>query len=385
MKHLKNSYFSYFLMINFYYLSWALFSSLISVYLIGMEYKPSEVSLVVSTSFLFSMLTQSLIAKLCDRYEAKNVNAVMMLIACAGSICFMFSRSLFTITVFYSLVLLLLNGINPIMEKIATASPYKYGKIRIWGTWGYAAGTQMAGMLYAKVSPRSIFIVFVFTALLCVTGCLLTQPDMGSTHHSNVPGTKIEDLFENRKYLYYLLICVFFYSITNIGNTYIPSMLVDRGMETSAASMVLSLAVFCETPFVLFAYKFMDRLSNKVLLLISCSMILAQYMVYGFNMPLNIVILTTLLAKHPATMLYIMINLKVINTLFDEHQQITALAFVATLKNLVAIIFLNIAGNILDVTTYRNLFLLCSVLMAVCVILVLGFRIEKGTDKVLFG
>lgn len=129
----------------------------------------------------------------------------------------------------------------------------------------------------------------------------------------------------------------------------------------------------------------MDRLSNKVLLLISCSMILAQYMVYGFNMPLNIVILTTLLAKHPATMLYIMINLKVINTLFDEHQQITALAFVATLKNLVAIIFLNIAGNILDVTTYRNLFLLCSVLMAVCVILVLGFRIEKGTDKVLFG
>lgn len=385
MKHLKNSYFSYFLMINFYYLSWALFSSLISVYLIGMGYKPSEVSLVVSASFLFSMLTQSLIAKLCDRYEAKNVNAALMLIACAGSICFMFSKSLFAITVFYSLVLLLLNGINPIMEKIATASPYKYGKIRIWGTWGYATGTQMAGMLYAKVSPRSIFIVFVFTALLCVTGCLLTQPDMGAAHHSNVPGTKITDLFENRKYLYYLLICVFFYSITNMGNTYIPSMLVERGMETSAASMVLSLAVFCETPFVLFAYKFMDRLSNKVLLLISCSMILAQYMVYGCNMPLNIVILTTLLAKHPATMLYIMINLKVINTLFDEHQQITALAFVATLKNLVSIVFLNIAGNILDVTTYRNLFLLCSVLMAVCVILVLGFRIEKGTDKVLFG
>lgn len=385
MKHLKNSYFSYFLMINFYYLSWALFSSLISVYLIGMGYKPSEVSLVVSASYLFSMLTQSMIAKLCDRYEAKNVNAALMLIACVGSICFMFSKSLFAITAFYSLVLLLLNGINPIMEKIATASPYKYGKIRIWGTWGYAAGTQIAGLLYAKVSPRSIFIVFVFMALLCAAGCLLTQPTMGSAQNSNVPGTKIKDLFENRKYVYYLLICVFFYAITNMGNTYIPSMLVERGMETSSASLVLSLAVFCETPFVLFASKFMDRLSNKVLLLISCSMVLIQCMVYGFNLPQNIVILATLLAKHPASMLYIMINLKVINTLFDDHQQITALAFVATLKNLVSIVFQNIAGNILDVTTYSNLYLLCSGLMAVCVILVIGFRIEKGTDKVLFG
>ena len=47
----QNSYLSYFLMYNFYYLSWALFSALISVYLMGMGFKASEVSLVVSASF----------------------------------------------------------------------------------------------------------------------------------------------------------------------------------------------------------------------------------------------------------------------------------------------------------------------------------------------
>lgn len=47
----KNSYLSYFLMYNFYYLSWALFSSFISVYLLDKGFKPSDVSLVVSTSF----------------------------------------------------------------------------------------------------------------------------------------------------------------------------------------------------------------------------------------------------------------------------------------------------------------------------------------------
>lgn len=38
------------------------------------------------------------------------------------------------------------------------------------------------------------------------------------------------------------------------------------------------------------------------------------------------------LVKHPAGMLFIMINLKVVNTLIDEKHQITALAIVATLK-----------------------------------------------------
>ena len=38
-------------MYNFYYLSWAIFSALISIYLLDKGFKASEVSLVVSTSF----------------------------------------------------------------------------------------------------------------------------------------------------------------------------------------------------------------------------------------------------------------------------------------------------------------------------------------------
>ena len=48
LERYKNSYLSYFLMYNFYYLSWAVFSALISVYLLGKGFKASEVSLVVS-------------------------------------------------------------------------------------------------------------------------------------------------------------------------------------------------------------------------------------------------------------------------------------------------------------------------------------------------
>ena len=384
LKCYKNSYLSYFLMYNFYYLSWALFSALISVYLMDWGFKASDVSLVVSASFLTSMITQPIIGKWNDEFDIKKVNAILFVIAAIGGIVFMVSNSLFMIAVSYSVVLMMINGVNPVMEKIATASPYQYGKIRIWGTIGYALGSQFAGILYDLVAPQAIFIVFVLTMILCIIGLVGTEPDIKKEAAKENEKVKILTLFKNKKFVYYLAICAIFYGVTNMSNTFVPSMLTDKGLDVDVTSTILSIAVFCEAPLVLFSNRFMDKIANKTLLIISISMVCLQCAVYGFDLPLIFILLITFLAKHPSGMLYIMINLKVINTLIDENQQITALAYVATLKNLVAIIFQNVAGNILDVTTYSNLYLICFGWMLVALILVIFFKISSGNDKKLF-
>lgn len=384
LKCYKNSYLSYFLMYNFYYLSWALFSALISVYLMDRGFKASDVSLVVSASFLTSMITQPIIGKWNDEFDIKKVNAILFVIVAIGGIVFMVSNSLFMIAVSYSVVLMMINGVNPVMEKIATASPYQYGKIRIWGTIGYALGSQFAGILYDLVAPQAIFIVFVLTMILCIIGLVGTEPDIKKEAAKENEKVKTMTLFKNKKFVYYLAICAIFYGITNMSNTFVPSMLTDKGLDVDVTSTILSIAVFCEAPLVLFSNRFMDKTANKTLLIISISMVCLQCAVYGFDLPLIFIVLITFLAKHPSGMLYIMINLKVINTLIDENQQITALAYVATLKNLVAIIFQNVAGNILDVTTYSNLYLICFGWMLVALILVIFFKISSGNDKKLF-
>ncbi len=382
LKKYQNSYFSYFLMYNFYYLSWALFSALISVYLMNKGFKASDVSIVVSVSFLTSMITQPIIGSLNEKKNIKKVDTLLFILAMLGSIAFMLSNNLILITINYSIVLLVLNGVNPVLEKIATTSPYPYGKIRIWGTIGYALGSQLAGLLYDRISPSSIFIVFVFTLLLCILGMLGTKNTITNT--TTTTKTKTSTLFKNKSFLYYLVICALFYGVTNMSNTFIPTMLTSKGLDVSLTSTILSLAVFCEAPLVLFSYKFMDKLANKTLLLISIGMVLVQCAIYGFNLPLPFILLITLLTKHPAGMLYIMINLKVINTIIEEQHQIIALALVATLKNLVGIVFQNIAGMILDVTTYSHLYLICLVIISIDFILVCLFKIKKGTDKKLF-
>ena len=92
----------------------------------------------------------------------------------------------------------------------------------------------------------------------------------------------------------------------------------------------------------------------------------------------------TLLTKHPSGMLYIMINLKIVSTLVPKEHQITALAFVQTLRNLSSIIFQNIAGQILDVSSYQVLFALSVIVIIIGFILVVFFKVPSGKDQKLF-
>ncbi len=187
-----------------------------------------------------------------DKYDMKKVDTVLFMMVCAGGIVFMLSDSLMMITARYSLVLVMINGVNPVMEKMATASPYSYGKIRIWGTIGYALGSQLAGFLYDRISPESVFIAFVMTMLFCAEGLLGTEADTGNHQQKSRENIRVLNLLKNGNYVHYLCICVIFYGITNMSNVFIPSTLTDQGLNMGIASMVLSVAVLCEAPLVFF-------------------------------------------------------------------------------------------------------------------------------------
>lgn len=383
LKRYKSSYLSYFLMYNFYYLSWAVFSALISVYLLDKGFRASEVSLVVSTSFFASMVFQPFIGMLSDRFDVKKVNFILFGLATLGGFAFMFASSLITITIGYSFVLTLINGTNPVMEKIASSSPYQYGKIRIWGTIGYATGSWLAGTIYQFISPEFIFICFVITMILCIIGLLGTETPQDLSQEKAVK-TKTSTLLHNHKYLYYLIIAAIFQGITNMANTYIPAMFQNDGLPVNLVSTILSFAVLCEAPIVLFSHRFMDKLANKKLLIIAYIMISIQFLCYAFNVWLPLQVLVTLITKHPSGMLFIMINLKIVSTLVPKEHQITALAFVQTLRNLSSIVFQNIAGQILDVSSYQILFSLSLIIIAYGFLLVLLFKIPSGKDQKIF-
>ncbi|MDO4807069.1 MAG: MFS transporter [Coriobacteriales bacterium] len=390
-----NSYLSYVILFFFYNISFALFSSMISVYLIGKGYAASQVSMLVSIASLAAMLTQPIIGGLTEKFGMRAVNMVMFGLTCAAAGLFVISPGFWITVGAYSLMNLLLNGLNPTVERMATSSPYSYGSVRTWGTIGFATGTQLTGIVYSGIGPEAPYICVIIAALLAILGFWGTNPRIAETESANIEdtaegedgaeGASMKDLLTNKLFLFYLLLQVLFTAVTGAAYSFTPAALTDYlGMEASTASTVLAVAALCEIPLLLFSSKFMDKVPNKILLLIAFGGALLQVLPFALGLPFPIVIAITFLTKHPPAILNIMTNMKVVNTIVDPRQQITGLALVKTCQSFGMIVSNNIGGRIVDAAGYPPMYLFLLGIIAVGLLGVVFFKVPSGNDKKLF-
>ncbi|BBD22267.1 MFS transporter [Streptococcus constellatus] len=384
----QNSYFAYFLMYNFYFLAYALFSTLISVYMLDKGYSASQVSLVVSASFFSSMIVQPLMGILNDKIGIKKVTIYSFLLINIAAIFFMQANNLLLLTVWYSAVLMLVNGVNPVMDVLAARSPYTYGKIRIWGTFGYAMGSQLAGLIYKFISPQAIFIVFISMMCVSILGVFGIEPkhNQGSKKATQTKnGSSIGQIFKNKTYLFYLLIVALYSGVGNTGHTYIPSMLEHSGLSVNMATTVVAISVICESPLIFFSYLFMDKVPIKKLLYIPLGILLLQYVIYGLDLGLTSKILLTLMSKHATGMLLIMVTLKIVANIVDENYLVTAIALVQTARNLGTILIQNIAGDIIDKSGYEMMSFFLAGVMVLVLVLAFFLKVPNKSNQKLFG
>ena len=242
-----NSYASYVILFFFYDLAFAFFSALISVYLIDKGYAASQVSLLISVASLAAMITQPIIGSLTDRFGMRAVNMTMFAMTCLAAVLFVIAPNFAITMVAYALLNLLMNGVNPTIERMATSSPYSYGSIRTWGTIGFAAGTQLTGIIYDAISPVAPYIGVIVAMLIAIFGFWGTNPRLAETEAAHIEDSasgetepvSTKDLLTNRKFLYYLVLEILIAATNGAAYAFTPAALTNNfGMEASTASTV---------------------------------------------------------------------------------------------------------------------------------------------------
>lgn len=382
-KHYKNSYLSYFLMYFFFFFCLAFFSGFISVYLMDQGYSASKVSFVVSCSFILSVIVQPFIGKLNDQYESRYVNSILLLIAGVSGIIFIFLKNIYLIALVYSLVLAITNGTNPIIERMAVLSRFKYGSIRVWATIGYAVATMISGFLYKNIGPYSLYVFFAIGELLCVIGIL-------GTHSILPPVEKIEEkvsmvsVFKIKHIPYYLIIVCLFYGITNVHHLYLPAMLKQNGLPINNVSTVIFFSTLSEVPVILLSRFYMNCFSNKQLLMSVFVLLFVQFFTFSFISSLIIQIIIVFLTKTVATMAFVMINLRIISTIVDNARQNTALSLVSACKSFSSILFQMFAGYLIDFTGYQMFYFVLFICSVVGMILVFFFKVPTNKELKVF-
>ncbi|WP_242492094.1 MFS transporter [Massilimicrobiota timonensis] len=375
--HYKNSYFSYLLM---YFFSLAVFSGYISVYLMDKGYHASQVSMVVSCSFILSMIIQPIVGYFNDHYSQKRLNMLILLLAAVLGIIFIYAQNIYMIALIYSLALGLFNAANPVIENMATLSRFSYGKIRIWGTIGYAVASKISGVIYDDVSPEAMYTFFTIGLILCVIGIYGTQ---NVKQVKTQKKEKTTGLFQKNFIIYLVIVCLF-YAITNTNTTYLPAMFQNLGLSMNTISTVIFILTLSELPIIYFSPYYMNRLSNKQLLVGIFVLLIVQFFTYSFIKQEIIVIIVSICTKAVSTMLFIMLNLKIVATIVDMKRQMNALALVQTCRNFGSIVFQFVAGYLIDFYSYDIFYLILCLLSIVGMVICIFYRIPSGNHQHLF-
>ncbi|MBD1381961.1 MFS transporter [Metabacillus arenae] len=383
----KGSYVSYVLMFTFYFFALGIFSSIMSIYLSGIGKSASEISFIVSSVGIFSVLTQPFVGYLIDKTQKpKLVSAITLLLAGVTGVVFIFFHNNVLLFILNGFTLAFINSVSPINEKLATNSRFRYGIIRMWGAIGFAIASQIAGLVYDHISPSFNFVLFFVAIIISIIGYYGTtqiEVDINNSSQSLSFKEVNSALLKNKRYFLFLLLTFIFTGMTGVNNTFLPLLITEKGGSVSIVGTIIFFATLVEIPIILLSHLFLDRVSGRVLLIISFVVILLQFSAYSLISSLNIIIVSTVLFKALATMLFIMITLKIVINIVESSYINSALAIAATGKALGGLVFQLVGGKIVVMYDIETLYFFFTFISLLGIIISFMMKIE-GNSKNLF-
>lgn len=378
----KGSYISYVLIYFFVYFAMASFSSVLPVYLTGVGKSATEMSLIVSAAGLFSFAMVPVVGYLCDRTgKPRLVSGVLLLAMGLLALIFPLCHGVWALFLLNGFIMSFMNSVMPVSERIAGATKFRYGVLRVWGTFGYAAGAQAAGVAIQSFPAMVLFILVLLSTLLGALGFagaedpILPDSAREREHRERV---KLSSFLKNPQFLLFLVIAFLFSACSGTNMTYSPMLLSSMGVSTGVVGTVLSVSTLVEIPIILFSNKFMDRFSGKTLLLATFGVATVQFLFYGLAREPWVVVMIMILLKAIASTLFMMIILKIVRNLVAPELTTTGLSVVNSINNVGTIALQNLGGVVADNLDIQSLYLLMAGLTALGMILTLFLKVQNS-------
>ncbi len=347
LKKYKNSYLSFVLLYLGFYLAFAAYSAVLSVYLQGIGKDDREMSLILSAAGLFSLAIGPVLGYITDRAKRQKLVAGALLgtVALLGMV-FSAVRGLGLLFVLNGVIMSALNGLSSICERLAGESRFRYGVLRVWGTIGYAAGVQGAGLAIELLPGYALFLLTAAACGLCLLGLVGAElrPAAEISPGGREGRPKLSALLESPQFFLFLLAAFIFSGCSGVNMNYSPVLLSTMGVPAGTVGTVLSVSTVVEIPLFLFSHKFMDRLSGKVLTAAVFLLAIVQFSVYGTAGSPLAVMAAIVLLKAVTSTLYMMLTLKMVRCLVPAGLTTTGLAVVGAVNSLSGIVMQNICG-----------------------------------------
>ena len=379
MKSKKN----YFLISLIYFLifiSNALFLSFFQIFLASKGLNESKIGIISSITPLLCIIANPL----CSLIGKNNKRIRYLLLALsvleAIVILLVYKVNEFSLLI---LVMCLVAIIDPPLfvildsytSSLVKENDLNFSYIRIVGTFSYALGTFISGLI---IENFGYSLLFISASILMIISSIVILFLKENKNNEEREKGDFKRLLSNKNFLIIGIYFIFILSFASLGDTYISIYLTNElNLKESGFGLVSSLWVVIELLVVLILNKFNIK-NEKILLIIMGISYLSRLLFMGLEVSLPLAIFGALL-RGVGMGINIYLYVPLIIKLVKGSNISSALLLIALFKSILSTVFISISGFFIESNGYSMIFIIWSILF---IFVILGYHfISKKMEK----
>ena len=379
MKSKKN----YFLISLIYFLifiSNALFLSFFQIFLASKGFNESKIGIISSITPLLCIIANPL----CSLIGKNNKRIRYLLLALsvleAIVILLVYKVNEFSLLI---LVMCLVAIIDPPLfvildsytSSLVKENDLNFSYIRIVGTFSYALGTFISGLI---IENFGYSLLFISASILMIISSIVILFLKENKNNEEREKGDFKRLLSNKNFLIIGIYFIFILSFASLGDTYISIYLTNElSLKESGFGLVSSLWVVIELLVVLILNKFNIK-NEKMLLIIMGVSYLSRLLFMGLEVSLPLAIFGALL-RGVGMGINIYLYVPLIIKLVKGSNISSALLLIALFKSILSTVFISISGFFIESNGYSMIFIIWSILF---IFVILGYYfISKKMEK----
>lgn len=359
----KISYFMLFFAVAAYY-------PLLGKYYKDLGFSGTQIGILFSAATFITMLVQPLWGMICDKKgNCKSSFVTMHIAIIAIALVLPFIKNYWLLLVVMSLHFIFQCGLFPLLDTMIYKDIYDFGKIRLWGSIGFASMVLFSGKIAEIIGISNMFFIYSLLMVISLFAALKINEKSSLSHKSSEK--KISGKLFNKNYIIFLLIGFFTMGAFSTGGQYFSILFSDIGGSMTAFGITYFFIAISEVPFLKVSQKIVKKFGAEKLILISGILLLGRFALNGFAKDYRLIVYTSIFMGSfiglslPAVAVYMKEKIN------PENRAMAVTIYSAISSGLGPMIFQFSGGIIYDHTNISVLYLI------MCILIIIGIGFSK--------
>lgn len=167
-------------------------------------------------------------------------------------------NSFIGILILYSFYVIAVFCEMPLMDTVSLSTEYAFGKIRLWGSIGFAVGALVSGKIIELCGTSSFLYLGAIASI--VTGIVIIKIPMKNNNlHENDEKVDLKKLLTNKRYIIFVIVSMLFLGTNNGHNSYFAVYFKEIGGSMALLGTIVFLMTLSEVPFIGISPKLINK------------------------------------------------------------------------------------------------------------------------------